>query len=78
MDKVWSISVKVPQGYQWWHVEYDAEADARIAIAKACPEAEDLDGNCLSLAIRSRLFFAHAFCPSCRLCSLIVSVAART
>ena len=43
MEKVWSISVKVPQGYQWWHHEYDAEADA---IAKACPEAEDLDGNC--------------------------------
>jgi hypothetical protein len=28
MDKVWSINVKVPQGYQWWHVAYDAEADA--------------------------------------------------
>jgi hypothetical protein len=40
MDKVWSINVKVPQGYQWWHVAYDAEADARIAIAKACPKAQ--------------------------------------
>ena len=40
MDKVWSINVKVPQGYQWWHVAYDAEADARIAIARACPEAQ--------------------------------------
>jgi hypothetical protein len=40
MDKVWSINVKGPQGYQWWHVAYDAEADARIAIAKACPEAQ--------------------------------------
>jgi len=40
MDKVWSINVKVPQGYQWWHVAYEAEADARIAIAKARPEAQ--------------------------------------
>jgi hypothetical protein len=37
MDKVWSINVKVPQGYQWWHIAYDADADARIAIAKANP-----------------------------------------
>jgi hypothetical protein len=40
MDKVWSISVKVPHGYQWWHVAFDAKADARIAIAKAFPEAQ--------------------------------------
>jgi hypothetical protein len=40
MEKVWSINVKVPQGYQWWHVANDAEADARIAIAKAYPEAQ--------------------------------------
>jgi len=40
MDKVWSINVKVPQGYQWWHVAYDAEADARIAIAEPCPGAQ--------------------------------------
>ena len=39
MDKVWSINVKVSQGYQWWHVAFDTEADARIAIAKAFPEA---------------------------------------
>jgi hypothetical protein len=43
MDKVWSINVKVPQGYQWWHVAFDAEADARIAIAKAFPEAQIVD-----------------------------------
>jgi hypothetical protein len=39
MDKVWSINVKVSQGYQWCHVAFDTEADARIAIAKAFPEA---------------------------------------
>ena len=39
MDKVWSINVKVSQGYQWWHVAFDTEADARIAIVKAFPEA---------------------------------------
>jgi hypothetical protein len=43
MDKVWSINVKVPQGYQWWHVAFHAEADARIAIAKAFPEAKIVD-----------------------------------
>jgi hypothetical protein len=43
MDKVWSINVKVPQGYQWWHVAFDAQADARIAIAEALPEAKIVD-----------------------------------
>jgi hypothetical protein len=40
MDRVWSINVKVPRGYQWSHVAYEAEADARIAIAKAWPKAQ--------------------------------------
>src|ERR1700688_3280230 len=52
MDKVWSINVKVPQGYQWWHVAYDAEADARIAIAKACPEAQIVEATRASNAFQ--------------------------
>jgi hypothetical protein len=43
MDKVWSINVKVTQGYQRWHVAVDAEADARTAIAKAFPGAQIVD-----------------------------------
>ena len=51
MERVWSINVKVPQGYQRWHVAYDTEADARIAIAKAFPEAQIVE------AMRARNLF---------------------
>jgi len=53
MDKVWSINVKVPQGYQWWHVAYDAEADARIAIAKVCPDAKIVEAMRASNAFQA-------------------------
>lgn len=43
MDKIWAFKVKVPQGYQWWHVAYDSEADARGAIAKVCLEAQIIE-----------------------------------
>jgi hypothetical protein len=52
MDKVWSISVKAPQGYQCWHVACDAEADARIVIAKACAEAQIVEAMRASNAFR--------------------------
>ena len=45
MDKVWSINVKVAQGYQWWHVAYDAEADARDAIEKVSPGAQIIEAK---------------------------------
>ena len=45
MDNVWAFKVKVPLGYQWWHVAYDAEADARSALAKVLPEAQILEAK---------------------------------
>jgi hypothetical protein len=39
------FGVKVPQGYQWWHIAYDAEADARVAITKAFPEAQIVEAK---------------------------------
>jgi hypothetical protein len=53
MDKVWSINVKVRQGYQWRHVAYDAEADARIAIAKAFPEAQIVEAMRAGISLQS-------------------------
>jgi hypothetical protein len=38
-------NVKGLQGYQWWHVAYKAEADARVAIAKACREAQIVEAK---------------------------------
>jgi hypothetical protein len=45
MDKIWAFKVKVPLGYQWWHVAYDAEADARDAIEKVSPGAQIIEAK---------------------------------
>jgi hypothetical protein len=52
MDQIWTFKVKVRQGYQWWHVAYDAEADARVAIGKVCPEAQIVEAKRTSNAYR--------------------------
>jgi len=43
IDTVWAFKVKVPLGYQWWHVAHDAETDARIAIASVSPGAQIIE-----------------------------------